>query len=81
MRDELNKISDNITVTGTNFTASTEASVKQAEIIFAKENVAITVSQKNIHVQTYKILGYKEIGYSGEPTSGQFTGTIPIPSS
>jgi len=72
-------IGENFTVTGTNFTPSTDTTERQARIIFAKQNVN-TGSNIDINVNTYEVLGHQQVSFDTDPVPGRFSGTYAVPS-
>lgn len=72
------QIGTQFTVTGTNFSPSTETTERHARIIFAKENV-VTGSYIDTHVLTYKALGSQIISWNTDAVPGYFQSTYSVP--
>ena len=74
------KVGDSITVTGTNFSASSDTLEKHARIIFGKDNASVGGSIDTT-VKTYKVMSSPYISATTDPNPGYFQTTITVPSS
>jgi len=76
---EFGEIDDEITVTGTGFTASTETNERHVDVFFA-EDEAGTTDDIGDEVNTYELLKTPLIGYEGDDDEGEFETTFKVPS-
>jgi hypothetical protein len=74
------KVGDTVTVTGTNFTPSTESSEKWVRVIFSS-NSAIAGNYIDNHVITYEVVANAQVGEENMADEGDFTASFTIPSS
>jgi len=71
-------VGDTITITGTGFTASTEATERHVDIYFA-EDEAGTADDIGQEVNTYEYLKSPIVGYDGDDDEGEFETTFKVP--
>ena len=75
---EEGEIGEEITITGTGFTASTETSERWARIFFAKDK-ADTGDDIDDEVNTYEIVKSMQVGFVGDSDEGEFETTFTVP--
>ena len=71
-------IDDKITVTGSGFTASTDATERHVDIYFAAEEAG-TSDDIGQEVNTYQFLKSPTVGYDGDDDEGEFDTTFSVP--
>ena len=74
------KVGDTVTITGTNFTPSTESSEKWVRVIFSS-NSAIAGNYIDNHVITYENVANAQVGEVNMADEGNFSVSFTIPSS
>jgi hypothetical protein len=72
------KIGDSVTVTGTNFSPSTDTSERFGRIVFSNQSVDAGKTL-GVDVTTYRIVGASQIGFQNEGDSGKFIVTFTVP--
>jgi len=73
------KVGSTVTVTGTNFTPSTESSEKWVKIYFSS-NSANAGNYVDNQVVTYEAVANTQVGYQNDADEGDFTATFTVPS-
>jgi hypothetical protein len=72
------KVGDTISISGTNFSPSTDSSEKYARIIFAADSASVG-QYIDLNVDTYYIVKDTQIGFEGEADEGDFSTTFTVP--
>ncbi len=75
---EEGKIGDEITITGSGFTASTDTTERHVDIYFAKDE-ADTSDDIDDEVNTYEFLRSPLVGYEDDDDAGEFETTFKVP--